>query len=167
MELNLLLSTKCQVGCHLFPCQPSMLTVFSSFALPKFTADTHLLFEPEELTLILWKSTPNLLSTSPALPCHFPFSHCSHTPIPPNPFIYHHLLHFLSQSLYAQRGKKKKSVINVPSRKSRDQGEPQPFLITHHCFSWICHLLCISRPWLPVLGALPWTPKLHQNRNLG
>lgn len=83
-----------------------MLTVFSSFALPEFAADTHLLFEPEELTLILQKSTPNLLPTPYALPCHFPFSHCAHTPTPPNPFIYHHLLHFLPQSLRAQRKKK-------------------------------------------------------------
>lgn len=60
-----------------------------------------------------------------------------------------------------------KSMSKVPPRKSRDPGEPQPPLITQHCFPWVCHELWISWPWLPGPGVLPWTPKLHQNRNLG
>lgn len=125
MELNLLLGTKCQAGCHLLPCQHSVLTLFSSFALTKFAADAHPLFEQEELTLILWKSTPNLLPTLLHFPAIFPLVTAHIPQLPPNPFIYHNLLNFLPQSLCAQR--KIKSMTNVPSRKAEIKESPSLF----------------------------------------
>lgn len=109
-------------------------------------------------------STPNLLPTPLPFLAIFPLV-TAHIPQPSQILLFTIIFFIFFPNHSVPRVIK--SMINVPPRKSRDQGEPQPPLITQHCFSQICHVLCISRPWPPVPGVLPWTPKVHLNRNLG
>lgn len=115
-KLNLLLGTECQAGFHLPACQPSVLTVLSSFALTKFAADTHLLLEPAEFRLILQKSTPNLLPTLLHFPAIFPLV-TAHKPQPPQLifFPHHPVPREKNQNQWSMRHLEKAEIKESPS----------------------------------------------------